>query len=225
MRVLSLLLLVACGPKVSEPAFTPSNPMPVGPPRTYLLRTADAPAKPEMLGQAMREMYDVRLLIAVTGGPVGPVEVLLAPAHADGSQDLCAQTSRWTGLLASGEGRIATEGQTLNLSVDGDPSTLADVRLSARMGSGGLSGDQVGGLLDTRAYLHMMGNDLATDSICNMMPMLGPCVPCPDGSATCWAVELGPVTAAPVELAPQLRSAELISADPACSAVPSAAAP
>lgn len=210
-RTLLLPLLLACGPK-QPPASA------AAPPVVYALRAADAEIKPAELVSLMHDFYDVRLLISVSGAPGADLRLLLAPATASGSQDLCAETTTWQSAADAG-GAFQVQDASLGLSVDGDASRLSAVSASGQLPQAGapLALGEVAGLLDTRPFLPMMGNNLAPDALCAMLPVLGPCVACPeDGSPTCWSLSLRGAAASPTPGPVVPRSRAEICADAAC---------
>lgn len=212
MRLLLPLffLLTAC------PKATPEAAAPV-PVAVFAMRAADAAATPEQLPQIMKEVYDQRLLIAVQGAAGGPLTLTLAPARKDGVQDLCAETTSWSGLTAAADGSFSLSDATLTLNADGDRAGLSDVDVSGRLAAEGLVLDRVSGLLQTADLVPLAGPGNPPDTVCNFLPILGPCVACPDGTATCWSVALRDI---PVQLSTATvvpRAKQDICADPACA--------
>lgn len=219
--LLPALLLTAC-PKDEAPTAPPTEPSarPVpaakAAPTVYLLRAADAPTKPEPLAQIMKEVYDLRLLLALRERPDGKVDLFVAPAKKDGTQDLCAPTTDWTGLQPSPDGAISVSGVTLALNADGDPARLMNAAVSGNV-SGGLRLDTVSGLLQTADLAPMAGKGSPPNTVCGFLPVLGPCIACPDGTDTCWQVELNTLPLQPSTALVEVRDQAAICADPACA--------
>lgn len=215
MRRILLLALVGCGPKAP---ITPAAP-PAEPPTTWATRVAEAKTTPEPLTSVMRDVYDVRLLVqAARAGDT--LDLLMAPAREDGTQDLCAETTTLRGLVLGPDGAFKVEGASLALSADDFPSRLVTATVTGSYASQTLTLSRVEGAIDTVTFLPRMGRGLSPDAICNLLPALGPCVPC-DGAAgpTCWAVAVDTLPLQASSAAVVARDRAAICADPACSAV------
>lgn len=210
LRIPLLAGLVACAPK--------APPAPVAPPavtQVYALHPADAIVMPPKLPSLMAEGYELTLLLAATTAE-GQLSVVLATATPEGPQDRCVPTTRLDAALDA-TGAFQITDARFGFSSDNVPASLQGARLAGQVTAEALLLGDVRGHVDTRAFLTFLGTK-QEDAMCEMLKVMAPCEPCPDGSGDrCWAVTLTDARAVPVTQTVEERTPEAIAADPACA--------
>jgi hypothetical protein len=209
-RAVSLLLLAGCPPKQAEEGPAKGDAASV-----YRWRVAEATVSPELLRTLMDDFYDLELLLSVSRRS-GEASLLVASA-VEGQQDSCSATSTLPGVPVAEDGSFAVTGQPVTFSAASLQATLYDGAIQGRLAPDGLTLTEVAGLVDTREFLPLLGTG-ADAALCEMMPTMGACVPCPDGQPLCWRVSFANGAASPVQAQVAERAREAVCADPACLA-------
>lgn len=211
-RSLLLVPLLACAAKTP-----PAAPAPPEPATSWAGRVSDAKTVPEPLTSVLRDVYDVRLLVTAAPEADG-LSLTVASTRKDGTQDLCAVTTTLRGLSLGADGAFSTEIAALPITADRFGSQLVSARISGTYAAQTLTLSRIDGLIDTATFVPRMGKDLPAEAVCNLLPALGPCVPC-EGSAgpTCWAVSVSELPLSAASTPVQLRDQQMICADPSCS--------
>lgn len=203
------LSLLAC-PKVKPPPAP--EPLPA---EVYAWRPSEATASPELLSQLMRDFYDPHLLVSVERSG-SKANVLVASVLPGGGQDRCAETSALGGIEVAADGSFSAPAEIVAFAAGPLQARLHKVTLEGKLGSGSLSLGRVSGLLDTRDFLPLLGA-AEPSALCDMMPAMGSCAPCPDGQSLCWGISLSGAPTPSTAPAPVPRTRDEICADPECS--------
>jgi hypothetical protein len=204
-----ILLLAGC------PAKTVDGPAQGDPPAVYRWRVAESTVSPELLQQLMDDFYDLELLLAVSRRS-DRATVVVASAN-EGQQDSCAVTSTMPEVVVAADGSFTLTGQPVTFSAASLQASLHGGEIRGRLAPDGLTLTEVKGLIDTREFLPLLGSGEGS-ALCDMMPAMGTCVPCPDGQPLCWSVSFGNGAATPVQIAVSERSREVVCADAGCAA-------
>lgn len=215
-------LIAGCGPKTppaaggaeaAAPSPTPTAESASGP--VFAWRVADSTVEPELLTGLLTDYYDVRLLLSPTIAG-GEARILVGSALSDGTQDRCAPTTALTAPIGDG-GAFTLDGASVGFAVKDVAGALDAAKISGAAAADGLTLGAVAGRVDTRAFLSLLGSD-DEGGLCDLMPAMGPCVPCADGAARCWNVGFRDAklsAAAGTALVPRTQAE--ICADAACS--------
>jgi hypothetical protein len=207
MRI-ALLLLAGCPPKqVDAPKAEPAS--------VYRWRVAESTVSPELLRTLMDDFYDLELLLSVSQRS-GRATVVIASA-VEGQQDSCAVSSTLPELALADDGSFTLTDQPITFSAASLQASLYSSSIQGRLAPDGLTLTEVKGLVDTREFLPLLGSG-GDAALCEMMPAMGACVPCPDGQPLCWSVSFGNGAASPVQTPVTERPRDMVCADPACTA-------
>jgi hypothetical protein len=208
-----LLLLAACGPRGAGPEPAASSVVEV-----HRWHVAESASSPEVLSSLLTQFYDLTVLLAVRQGGRA-LEVVVASQGPDGQQDRCAPTTTLSGVALGADGAFTAAAPEIRFTASRLPAGLTSVELAGTFAPGALSLDSVRGQIDTREFVPLLGSGPET-ALCEVMPAMGPCVPCADGTSACRSVSFTAARPLPVGVAVEPRAAAEICADPACAGAP-----
>lgn len=186
---------------------------PASPPVVYAWQATEAQAQPELLGSLMKDFYNLHLLLSVSRQE-GSATVVVASA-VDGQQDPCAETSTLT-VPVGPDGAFAAQAPAITFAAASLQASLYQAQVQGNLAPQSLQLD-VSGLVDTREFLPLLGSG-EDGALCEMMPAMGPCVPCPDQAPYCWSISLKGAQAVPTDAAVAARSLQEACAEPSCAA-------
>lgn len=210
----ALLLAAGCPkaiPAAPEGASAPSTSV------IYRWQVASAQSTPEPLAQLLRDFYDLHLLMLVSRKADRATVTVGSAVPGDQAQDVCALTSPLPEVTIGADGTFALQGASVTFAAASLQASLYNAQISGTLGAETLTLTAVSGLVDTREFLPLLGSGEPA-ALCDMIPALGPCVPCADAEPLCWAVSFRGGSATAVSTAFVARSRDEVCADPNCTA-------